>query len=38
MANGIVIAVCAPRWVLEIFGGTLCNVHDGLTALLYTWD
>ena len=38
IVNNIVISIYGASSVLEIFGGTLCNVHDGVTALLYTWD
>lgn len=31
-----VITVCGARWELEIPGGTLCKLCDGLTTTLHT--
>ena len=33
--SSVGIAMYSAKWVLEIFGGTLCKVHNCLTTVLY---
>ena len=34
IVNNTVTTIYGAKWVLEISGGTLCKVHDCLTAML----